>query len=119
MTDIMMRPGAMNCMYSKPPICPTRRPIRLPKITKYRIAVTAEGTRVWPQMRTMRLYSRIMMVTKPVQRAAASDGSVGAVSSAVPSATGPPLLNKPHEYFLEAIDLVTHRHHLKTLGRQL
>ena len=50
-----------------------RRPIRLPKITKYRIAVTAEGSSVWPQMRTMRPYSRITMVEKPIQRAVVSD----------------------------------------------
>ena len=33
-TDIMMRPGAMYCMYVKPPMSPIRRPIRLPKIRK-------------------------------------------------------------------------------------
>ncbi len=41
---------------------PTRWPMRLPKITKYSVAVTADGTRVWPQMRMMRPYSRMTMV---------------------------------------------------------
>src|SRR5262245_41203733 len=62
MTDIMMRPGAMYCMYGTPPIWPTRLPMRLPKITKYSVAVTADGTSVWPQMRMMRPYSRMTMV---------------------------------------------------------
>ncbi len=35
---------------------------------KYSVAVTAGGTSVWPQMRTMRPYSRMMMVLKPIQR---------------------------------------------------
>ena len=40
---------------------------------KYNVAVTAEGTRVWPQMRMMRPYSRITMVRKPTHSMAASD----------------------------------------------
>ena len=47
---------------------PTRRPMRLPKITKYSVAVTTDGTMVWPQMRMMRPYSRMTMVLKPIQR---------------------------------------------------
>src|SRR5579862_1706060 len=111
MTDIMIRPGAMNCMYWKPPISPTRRPIRLPKMTKYRIAVTADGTRVWPQMRTIRLYSRIRIVTKPVQRAAFNDGAGCVGSSVATSAIGPSLLHQTHEHLFQTIDLVTHRQH--------
>ena len=47
--------------------------MRLPKITKYRVAVTAGGTMVWPQMRMMRLNSRMMMVVKPIHSARARD----------------------------------------------
>src|SRR6059058_1111292 len=49
-------------------MAPTRRPMRLPKITKYSVAVTTDGTMVWPQMRMMRPYSRMTMVWKPIQR---------------------------------------------------
>jgi hypothetical protein len=59
----------MYCMYGTPSINPTRLPIKLPKMTKYSAEVTAEGTMVCAQMRTMRLYSRMMMVLSPVQRA--------------------------------------------------
>src|SRR5260370_42619288 len=75
MTVIMMRPGAMNCMYSYPPTWPTRLPMRLPKITKYSVAVTVGGTMVWPQMRTMRLNSRMMMVENPTHSARARDAA--------------------------------------------
>ena len=71
MTAIMMRPGAMYCMYGTPSMSPTRWPIKLPKITKYSAEVTAEGTMVCAQMRMMRPYSRMMMVLKPIQRARA------------------------------------------------
>ncbi len=37
-------------------------------MTKYSVAVTAGGRSVWPQMRMMRLYSRITIVWKPIQR---------------------------------------------------
>ena len=52
---------------------PTRWPIKLPKMTKYSAEVTAEGTMVCAQMRTMRPYSRMMMVLKPTQRARRSE----------------------------------------------
>ena len=61
----MIRPGAMYCMYGTPSMSPTRWPIRLPKITKYSVEVTAGGTMVCAQMRMMRPYSRMTMVLKP------------------------------------------------------
>ena len=33
-TDMIIRPGTMYCMYVKPPISPIRRPINSPKIIK-------------------------------------------------------------------------------------
>ena len=44
MTDIMIKPGAMNVMYGTPSISPMRRPTRLPKMMKYRVIVIAGGT---------------------------------------------------------------------------
>src|SRR5258708_4538026 len=98
--------------------------MRLPKITKYRIAVIAEGTRVWPQMRTMRPYSRMTMVLKPVQRAAPSESTAPAATAPVPgdalsSATLAPALDQLHEHLFQAIDLVAHRHHLDAGARKL
>src|SRR5207237_244559 len=55
---------------------PTRRPMRLPKITKYSVAVTTDGTMVWPQMRMMRPYSRLTMVWKPLLRHAVPGGVI-------------------------------------------
>ncbi len=81
--------------------------------------MTAEGTKVWPHMRTMRLYSRMIIVTKPVQRAAFSDLSPLMGSSAASSAIGPPVLDQPHEYFLQPIDLVAHRQYFKAGRREL
>src|SRR5882762_9999167 len=49
--------------------------MRLPKITKYSVAVTTGGTMVWPQMRTMRLNSRMMMVENPTHSARARDAA--------------------------------------------
>jgi hypothetical protein len=63
----------MYCMYGTPSMSPTRRPIKLPKITKYSADVTAEGTMVCAQIRMMRPYSRMMMVLSPIQRAWRSD----------------------------------------------
>src|SRR4051812_38436243 len=85
-------------------------------------------------MRMMRLYSRITMVWKPIQRVvptgggSATDGEPagggpftdeGAPGAIVRSATVPPMLVQPHEHFLEAIDLVAHRQHVEALRRQL
>ena len=36
---------------------------------KYSVAVITGGTSVWPQMRMMRLNSRITIVAKPTRRA--------------------------------------------------
>src|SRR6185312_15260341 len=81
-TDIMINPGAMYCMYGTSPMFPTRRPTRLPKITKYSVAVTAEGTSVWPQMRMIRPYSRITMVLYPTHRMCPMSIGGGATCSA-------------------------------------
>src|SRR5450631_1127793 len=99
---------------------PTRAPIRLPKITKYSVAVTIAGTSVWPQMRTMRPYSRITMVWNPIQRIAARDaGAAGGAGSVAASDMAPPVLDQPHEDLLQPIDLVAHAQHLDALQRQL
>src|ERR1019366_4293264 len=95
---------------------PTRRPIRLPKITKYSVAVTTEGTSVWPQMRTMRPYSRITIVFKPTQRTLAS-GRFGEMLGALDIAA--PILDHTHEDLLEAIDLVAHAQDRYTQAREL
>src|ERR1019366_10246240 len=84
---------------------PTRRPIRLPKITKYSVAVTTEGTSVWPQLRTMRPYSRITIVFKPTQRTLAS-GRVAEMLGTLDIAA--PIHDHTHEDLLEAIYLVAH-----------
>ena len=60
-----------------------RRPTRLPKITKYSVVVTAEGTSVWPQMRMMRPNSRVMIVRKPTHSRYERDGAT--VSSFIAS----------------------------------
>ena len=48
----------MKSMYLIPSMVPTREPIRPPKIMKYRVMVMAGGTRVWLQIRRMRITSR-------------------------------------------------------------
>src|SRR5664279_3653298 len=83
--------------------------MRLPKITKYSVAVTAAGTSVWPQMRMMRPYSRMMMVLKPTHRCAASDSSMRTA----------PVLDQAHEHFLEPVHLVAHGKHLDALRGEL
>src|ERR1035441_2361220 len=95
---------------------PTRRPIRLPKITKYSVAVTTEGTSVWPQMRTMRPYSRITIVFKPTQRTLAS-GRFAEMLGTLDIAA--PILDHTHEDLLEAIDLVAHAQDRYTQAREL
>src|ERR1700680_1504547 len=119
MICIMISPGAMYCLESKPATGPTRAPIRLPKITKYSVAVTTAGTSVWPQMRTMRPYSRMTMVWKPIQRIEAMEAVAGAVAgAALVSSIGPPVLDQAHEYLLEAIHLVAHAQHLDAERRE-
>jgi hypothetical protein len=44
---------------------------------KYKVAVTAGGTMVCPQIRTMRLNSRMMMVLKPIHSVAAREADTG------------------------------------------
>src|ERR1700675_3146066 len=105
MTVIMMSPGAMNCMYSYPSTWPTRFPIRLPKITKYSVAVTVGGTMVWPQMRTMRLNSRMMMVENPTHSARARD--TAATLGACDGSAGADV-DQSNEELLEPVHLVPH-----------
>src|SRR5262245_2594903 len=92
-----------------------RRPMRLPKITKYRAAVTAGGTRVWPQMRMMRPYSRRTIVWKPMRRIRARDC---VSTSGAPGRRGFLALDEPHEQLLEAVHLVAHADDLDALLRQ-
>ena len=68
------------------------------------------GHEVWPQMRMMRPYSRMMMVVKPIQRAAAvrSDGSSALGHVGVPARSPRLVLDQAHEHLLQAIDLVAH-----------
>ena len=88
-TDIMMRPGAMNVMYDTPSIWPIRLPTSLPKMTKYSVIVIAGGTIVCTQMRTTRRDSLRTIVASPIAliltqvrppRVAAPNGSVVARS---------------------------------------
>jgi hypothetical protein len=74
-------------------------------MTKYSVAVTAGGTMVCPQIRTMRLNSRMMMVLKPIHSVSARD------SHALRSLRGGGLdaaVDQADEQLLEPIDLVAH-----------
>src|SRR6185312_7039008 len=98
----------------------------------YSAALTAEGTRVWPQMRTMREYSRMTMVRKPIQLMRASETSPCAARLPVPSRSPcwarPPcsiglstvasILDQAHEDLLEPVDLVAHAQHVDAERRQ-
>src|SRR5271169_4813452 len=82
------------------------------------MAVTAEGTRVWPQMRTMRPYSRITIVRQPTQRIVligVSPAATGAGSSAISVSA----VDQAHEDFLKTVDLVAHRYDFDAGGGQL
>ena len=121
--------------------------MRLPKMMKYSVAVTAEGTSVWPQMRMMRPYSRMTMVLKPTQRI---DGSrliarpprraccaVDALTSGlrardrgstaapggrarrrVPRHAVAARFDEPHEDLFEPVHLVAHAEHFDAERRQ-
>ena len=91
-------------------MAPMRRPIRLPKITKYSVVVTAEGTSVWPQMRMMRPNSRMMMVRKPIARIGRQRQCLGSHGAAV--------LHQAHEHLFQPVHLVAHRQHLDALRRK-
>src|SRR5882757_1049121 len=116
MTVIMMSPGAMNCMYSYPPTWPTRFPMRLPKITKYSVAVTTGGTMVWPQMRTMRLNSRMMMVENPTHSARARDAAAMLLGSRDGGACAD--VDQANEEFFEPVHLVPHAVDFDALRRE-
>src|SRR6185436_17212102 len=92
-----------------------RRPMRLPKITKYSAAVTAGGTSVWPQMRMMRPYSRRTMVWKPMRRIRASDC---VFTSARLRRRAVLALDEAHEQLLEPVHLVAHADDLDALLRK-
>src|SRR5882757_8013347 len=117
MTVIMMSPGAMNCMYSYPPTWPTRLPMRLPKIRKYSVTVTTGGTMVWPQMRTMRLNSRMMMVLKPTHSARVRDPAAMA-SRTLQRGAGADV-DQPDKEFFEPIHFVPHAVDLDALRGEL
>src|SRR5213082_3386807 len=124
-------------------MAPTRRPMRLPKITKYSVAVTTDGTMVWPQMRMMRPYSRMTMVWKPIQRTtlrltsgapaaprcssrrtrpqgcrAGGAGRRRGGRSPPALARGPAPLDQLHEDLLQAVHLVAHAQHFDAERRQ-
>src|SRR6202158_2125412 len=71
-------------------------------------------------MRTMRPYSRMTMVCKPIQRIEAMEALAGALAgTALLSSMGPPVLHQPHEDLLESIHLVAHAQHLDAAQREL
>ncbi len=61
-----------------------------PKMTKYKVVVTAEGTIVCPQIRMIRPYSRITIVLNPTQRMADMLNCAGAAVFTATSITVPP-----------------------------
>src|SRR5579859_1291468 len=98
----------MYSMYDTPgAISPTRRPIRLPKMTKYSVIVIAGGSSVWLQMRRMRVTSRRTMVPSATRVASefmrfpcGSRGRDFVVR-----------VDQAHEQFFQPVRLVAHRHH--------
>src|SRR6266566_4376335 len=121
-------------------MAPTRRPMRLPKITKYSVAVTTEGTMVWPQMRMMRPYSRMTMVWKPIQRTTLrlTAGAAAPATALIGRQAGrgrgsrlrrcrfavralarrPAPLDQLHEDLLQAVHLVAHAEHVDAERRE-
>src|SRR5690349_14013029 len=102
---------------------PMRPPIRLPKMMKYNVAVIAGGTMVWPQMRMMRLNSRMTMVLKPTILVFNSLGSWVAgpraeVSTAL-SMSRLLLVHQADEQLFQPVALVAHGQHLDARCRQL
>ena len=109
-------------------------------MTKYRIAVTAEGTMVWAQMRMMRPYSRMTMVLKPIQRTTFRLTAAAGARSATAFIAAPTLDRRPrrsrvrasarrrfrgasaldqaHEDLLEPVHLVAHGEHLDAECRE-
>src|SRR5262245_12291535 len=111
---------------------PMRRPIRLPKMRKYSVAVIAGGTIVWPQIRMMRLNSRMTMVWKPTMlvRARCADSTTCCavscwaafcwvvMSGRSACRTCRLLFHQAHEQLLEPVGLVAHRQDLDPRAAQ-
>ena len=89
--------------------------MRLPKITKYSVAVTVGGRMVWAQMRTMRLNSRMTMVLKPIHSVRAREAGISGAFDGRADA----VVDQADEQLLEPIDLVAHAVHPDTLQRKL
>ena len=90
--------------------------MRLPKITKYSVAVTVGGTMVWPQMRTMRLNSRMTMVREADPFGARARGCHAQDSF---DGGADAVVDQTDEQFLEPIDLVAHAVHADSLQGKL
>src|SRR6266850_4467990 len=105
-----------------------RRPMRLPKMMKYSVAVIAGGIRVCPQMRTIRPNSRIRMVSKPVRFCWKRDAAAGLPGTPFMTLVAIGCLPRgrrlalafddAHEELFEAVDLVAHAEHFDALLRQ-
>src|SRR5580698_9216540 len=69
-------------------------------------------------MRTMRPYSRITMVRKPIQRIVAREKFAEALDAALDSSMIASILDQLHEHLLEPIDLVAHALHFDAERRE-
>src|SRR3984957_3791334 len=87
--------------------------MRVPKMTKYSVAVTTGGTMVCPQMRMMRLNSRMTMVVNPTHSVRAKDSRTIRLRGA------DAVVDQAHEQLLEPIDLVAHAVHTHALRAEL